>query len=159
MPNAIPVDVAEAVTTMLTTALASQEIVPERSYADWELELTDSNVLHVDVVAVTTEMKTELAARGSLRYLIPIDIGVRQRFGTDKQNDDTGRIPNSELDPLVLLTQQIFELFMPERLTDFEAGVWISTNILAMPIKAHLHQHRQFTAVVRIVFRVEKKLA
>ena len=99
MSNAVVVDVADAVKAMLVAATLSQTIAPERSYADWELSLEDSDVLHVDVVPVTTGQQVDLNTRGTRRYTVPIDIAIRKRFSTTKQNDDTGRISNEQLAP------------------------------------------------------------
>jgi hypothetical protein len=157
--TAISVAVAQGMLTMLQTAKLSQDIAPERSYADWDLALEDADNLHVDVVAVTTEQKSELAVRGpSIQYIIPVDIAIRQRFGSDKQNPDTGRIEVASVDALCQLTEEIHELFMPNRLTDFSDGVWQETKILACPVLKHLKELRQFTGIVRVSFAVVKKL-
>lgn len=161
MPEAVSVSVAKGVLAMLAAATLSKTISPERSYADWEmlLELAEEDGLRVDVVAVTTEQKTDLSSRGSSQFLIPIDIAVRRKFGVDRQDDDTGRIEIAEIDALCLLVQEIHELFTPLRLVDFTAGVWQENRILVCPIKEHLRLNRQFTGIVRVTFRVDKDVA
>lgn len=156
--SAISVDVAEAVKDMLDAGTFSQEIAPERSYADWELELEDADTLHVDVAVVSTELKVELASRGSYAYIVPVDVCVRKRFTADVQNDDTGRIPNEQIDSLVLLVQEIHELFSPNRLTTFSGGVWQETKLMANPVREHLHKMRQFTGYLRVTFRADKAI-
>jgi hypothetical protein len=162
---AVAVSVADAVVKQIESATLSQQVTPRRSYADWELDLSKSDLLehreadklHVDVVAQMTEQRVELAARGGrLKYIIPVDIGVRRKFGADKQNDDTGRIDIAEVDALMLLVQELYELFMPQRLTEFPFAVWDGENggtrILAAPVRDHLRKMRQFTGLIRVVF-------
>jgi hypothetical protein len=160
---AVTVTVAEAVKDMITAATFSQtELVEcltvERSYADWSLELKKATGLKVDVVAVISEQKVELANRESYAYEIPVDIAIRQRFSDEKWQDENGRAAVAEVDALMLFTQEVFELFMPERLTGFDSAVWNSTQILVAPHTDHLRKHKQFTSVVRLVFGVNRSM-
>lgn len=152
---AIPVSVAEAVVAMLAAASLTPTFTPERSYADWELKLEEAGSLLVDVVAVSTEQKASLETRGSNHHLIPIDIAVRKKFAASDQDEDTGRITIATVDELVLLVQTIFELFMPQRLTDFPAAVWQDTRILVNPDRMQLREWKQFCGIVRVTFRVD----
>jgi hypothetical protein len=157
MPDAISVAVAKEVTAMLAAADLSQDFEPERSYADWQLELKSAGTLRVDVVAVTTKQEVELAARGGAKfYTIPVDIAVRQKFGQAAQDEDTGRIEIATVDELVYLVQEIHELFLPNRLENFQAGVWQETKLIANPLHHHLQKLRQFTGIVRVTFKAEK---
>lgn len=159
MSDSVVVAVAKAVVLQLQAGSYSQAIAPERSYADWDLALEDSNTLHVDVAAVISEQKVDLDTRGGkLQYTVPVDICVRQRFGNDSQDDDTGRIDLVELDGLMLLTQEIFETFIPQRLTTFDEGVWQETKIIASPVIKNLRELHQFTGIVRVTSRVARQV-
>ena len=83
MPDAIAVEVAKAVTAQIAAATLSQKFTPERSYAEWDVELKDEDRLHVDVVAVTTEQTADLSSQSTVKYLVPVDIGVRR--SSDRQ--------------------------------------------------------------------------
>lgn len=160
MPDAVAVSVAKAVTAMLADASLSQEITPERSYADWaqpleKEQVSDTDRLYVDVVQQATGLQAELDDRGSNEYTTFIDIAIRKRFGPSKQSSVDGRVLVAEVDAMMLLVQEVYELFMPERLTDFEDAVWDpeqGTRILVAPLKKHLYEHKQFTGIVRIGF-------
>ena len=160
--SAVVVSIAEAVKKQLAAAKLSKEIVPECSYADWEKPLEeqeiDPNVLLVDVVANTVEQKTERITKNKLKYLVPIDIGVRQRFAQDKQHQDTGRILKSEIDALVLLVEDIHEEFFGARMEQFSAASWKATDILVNPITEHLHRMHQFTGIIRVTFEAVKTI-
>jgi hypothetical protein len=156
---AVVVEVAQAVQAMITAATLSQtEYTLERSYADWELELKKATPLRVDLVTVINKQRIELDTRNSYSYTIPVDIAVRQRFTDDKWQDDNGRAVVSEVDALMLFTQEIYELFMPNRLTTYTDAVWNSTEILVAPHTEHLRQNKQFTAVIRLVFGVNRTM-
>jgi hypothetical protein len=159
MSDAAPVTVAKAVTAELAAASLSQEFEPERSYADWDLPLEDSDRLHVDVVIVTTEQKSKLDTRSGLNYLVPIDIAIRKRFSQGQQDDDTGRVNIDDIDALMLLTDEIHRLFIPRRLTTFAEAVWQETKILVAPERKHLRELRQFTGIVRVTFDASGNLA
>lgn len=158
MNDAVSVQIAKQVTTYLDSIPFVLEIFPERSYADWELELKDSDTLHVDVVAVTTDQKFEMASRGMSRFEIPVDIAIRKRFGTADQHEDTGRIDLDKIDELVLLTQQIYESMTQQRLPDELCSVWRETKILVAPDVEALRTKRQFTGVVRVTFEAHKPI-
>lgn len=158
---AVVVEVASAVKAMIATAqstLSQTEFTLERSYADWELELKNASELRVDVAAVINKQRVELGTRGSWDYVIPVDIAVRKRFKDSEWQDENGRAEVASVDALMLLTQNLFELFMPQRLTGFTDGVWESTEILVAPVTEHLRKHKQFTSVVRVVFGVNRDM-
>jgi len=157
MSNAVSVEVAQAVTDQLAAATLSQTINPERNDADWELAMEEASDLHVDVVAVTTDQKIELSSRSTVCFTVPVDIAVRRRFGNDKQ-DAKGRVNIAEVDALKLLVQEIFLLFIPQRLTEFPAGAWEETKISVCPLVKHLKDNKQFTGIVRVTFRVDQTI-
>ncbi len=159
MADAIAVSVANAVVSYLAAAGTTTSIDPERSYADWELALEDAETLHVDVALVTSELGIGLSARGMERFVVPVDVAIRKRFGTDKQDDDTGRIDLANIDELMLLTQEVFEAFLPHRLTTFTDAVWESTKVLVAADRDMLRTARQFTSVIRVTFVVNKAIA
>src|ERR1043166_2878601 len=139
--TAVSVAITKAVADQIgSLKYADSAIAAERSYVDWELELSDSGTLHIDVAAVTTEQRTELLARpAKVKFIVPVDIGVRYRFPEDQQ-DANGRINLDAIDGLVQLVEQIHEAFLPNRLDGFNAGVWIETKILVCPLLKHLRE-------------------
>jgi hypothetical protein len=156
MPDAVSVEIAKDLTTYLAGQSFSISIDPERSYADWDLELKDSDTLHVDVVAVTTEQKHELAARGKARFEVPVDIAIRKRFGTTSQVESTGRINLDEVDELVYLTEEVYDSLIQQRLPTDLASVWLETKIVVSPDRESLRERRQFMSIVRVTFERHK---
>lgn len=171
---AIATQIAEQVKSRIDSArmgeLTTNVFELQRSYAEWDLELTnmdrvelrEEEKLFVDVVAHTTEQEIEVAARGGkARFTVPIDIAIRRKFGTDKQDQETGRIKVDVIDGLVLLTQEIYLLFLQQRLSaqSFPYSVWDGekggVRIVACPITEHLRNLRQFTSIVRVFLRAD----
>lgn len=162
MPDAIPVQVAESVVRMIETGRTrtveplSQEFEIERSYAEWELALEDNEHIRIDVAVVSTRIEIELGARGGLLlYTVPVDVAIRKKFQPQDQCDVTGRVLASSVDPLVLLTQEVFTLFTTLRFSSNEQRiVWKEDpKLLACPIHKHLRELRQFTSLMRLVFQ------
>lgn len=161
--EAVEVSVAKAVISQLAAARLSQPIDPVRSYADWvqPLEVDDTqkeDQLYVDVVPVATAQEVESSSRNTVAYTVPIDIAVRRKFGPKWQDTETGRVAVREVDTLLYLVQEIHELFTLTRMTDFEAGAWQETRRIVAPLKQHLRDLRQFTGIVRVTFRVDRKV-
>lgn len=162
--EAVEVSVAKGVVAQLAAANLSRPITPVRSWADWIAPLETDNtckedVLYVDVVPVATAQEVEASSRATLAYTVPIDIAVRRKFGPDWQDQETLRINVREVDAMMFLVQEIHELFTLARMQDFEAGTWLETKRLVAPHKPHLRDLRQFTGIVRVTFRVDRKLA
>ena len=151
MADAVAVDIAKQVTSMLASAVLSQAFVPERNYADFDLELTDEAV-HVDVVAVTTKQTLDLASRGQITREVPIDVALRKRFPQSSQDVSSGRVQVAEIDAMMLLAEEIASLLVPQRLGGAVNAVWQSTELLAMPVVKHIRELRQFTAIIRTTF-------
>lgn len=157
MSDAVVVAIAKGVTAELAGATLSQSFVPVRSYGDWAKPLEDalpeSGTLTVDVVPSKTGVEVALQNNNELRYLVPVDIAIRRRFGKDKHVD--GRVAIEEIDALMLLVQEVHELFTPNQLNEPEAASWRSTKVVVAPHPVHLRDHRQFTGIVRVTYRME----
>jgi len=155
--DAVSVAIAKAVVADLAAAVEAgnfaQTFEPQRNYGDWELELKQAGCLQVEVVPVSTEQKIEPAARNrQLEFNVPIDVVIRQKFGQDNQDDDTGRLTLEAVDELVKLTQDLHTHFTQRRLTDLEWASYESPQLLVCPLKRHLKECHQFTSVLRLPF-------
>lgn len=175
LTEAVVVTVAKAVEKQITDAQTAAKFTPnaftiERSYIDWDmshqnsgsLELPEDARRRVDVVGHMTEQRVILASRGDVQLIVPVDIALREKFGTDQQDLATGRVKLEHIDANMLLLQQLYLMFMPQRLTEFPFSVWDGENggtqILAGPSRAHLREWIQFTGIIRVTFRVDIKL-
>jgi hypothetical protein len=150
MPDAIAVDIAKQLTTLLTATLAPYSVVPERSYADFDLELDDDEI-HVDVVVVSTKQTVELGSRGKNRYEVPIDVALRKKFGESDKDPTTGRTIIDKIDEMMLLAQTLSEALIPEELGGL-GSLWQSSELISLPLLKHIRELRQFTSIVRVTF-------
>lgn len=163
---AVAVNVAEAVKNMIAAAqgdLSTTDFTLERSYADWRNDLlevdADGNELRVDVVTAINEQKIVLDTQENYEYEIAVDVAVRKRLGEEEQSEEAGKEGRpllASVDALMLLTQDMLELFIPNRLTNLTDAVWQRTTILVAPHREHLTQNKQFTSVVRSIFAVDR---
>jgi hypothetical protein len=158
---AVLIEVADGVTAELLTALNADTFsevtfVPERSYADWDEDLSDLDCLHVDVVPVAYE-DTSLDARESVGYVCSVDVVIRKKFSQKYRTQD-GKIDKSEVDSLVLLVEEIHEYLCKIRLTDYTEAVWRETVIRSAYSREHLRMMSMFFGVVRVSFDVSERL-
>lgn len=162
--------VADRIQAAVDASALSQEFSPRRNYGDWDIDLAkmdlpgdaEENKLYVDVVTHTTEQQLSIRTRDKVAFIVPVDIGVRRKFGHDKREEDTGRVRVEEVDKLVNLVGELALLFIQQRLSDFPAAVWDTeaggTQIPVNPNKEHLRELFQFTGVVRVYFKVHHSL-
>ena len=153
MPTARAVAIANAVVAQINAA--NLGITAQRSYADWDLELADESGPRCDVIANSVEQKDELATRGNVKFTVPIDIAIRQKFDATKIDIPSGRVTLQVVDDLILLTETIAMLFAGKSFFEATGGNWAYQEIalLANPIRQHLRQFHQFTSVMRLTFR------
>lgn len=170
--DAVQVAVRKAVAAKIADSNLNPDITLEESYADWDLklestdllEMRDIDKLRVDVVAQMAEQKQDAGSRpgGKARFIVPIDIAVRRKFGQDKLNG--GRIKIEETDALVFLVQQLCLLltFADLELDDYDGASWDQesggTSILTIPDPKRLRELHQFTSIIRVYFRVYVQL-
>ena len=164
---AIFADLGDAIATELAARFADSSfgaewvaVVPERSYADWSEELKGAaaETARVDVVPVNHDI-SELLSRGSVRYEIRCDIGIRKRFANADQ-ETTGRIKVDEIDKLVLLVEDVYEHLCKLGLSGMSSYScnWVETRIIQTFSRKMLRENRQFMGIMRTVYRIAKAI-
>lgn len=169
MTNAIRPLLADALTTVINAAVTAAELdtvgfTARRSYPDWPDDFADLKALAVDIVFVSSDgtggIPVELDSVGTIDTEPAVDIAIRKRFDHPSERDETGRLKNTVVDPLVRLVEQIHELFSGDRLTEITlaAGLtanWVSANVRTYCDYAKLRQGC-FLGVVRVRYDVSK---
>lgn len=140
------------------------DAVVDRNYGLWELDLKegqfeveDATRKHIDVVSHRTEVESELSSQFAMKFEVPIDFAVRQKLGQAEQDIATGRINVEDVDRLMGDVQRLQLLFVQQddkRLPGFPEVSWQSVKVVAAPHQ-HLRELRQFTGIVRVVFRAD----
>jgi len=168
--SAVPILLADALTTVINTAQAANQLgtlsfTAVRSYPDWDDDFKDLKALEVDVVPVTSAGDlVELDTERTINSDPAVDICVRKRFEPgDKETSGAkaGRLKKTSVDPLVRLVEQIHELLSEDRLFTAVAlsggchANWIEATVRTYCDYARLRQG-VFLGVVRIRYNVSK---
>jgi DNA-binding XRE family transcriptional regulator len=140
MASAVLIDVADAVVADLNAATLSQPVTAARLYLP-QFDLKEMTTLHVSVVPKAETIAA--ASRASTQHDYAIDVGVQKKLAAGD---------NAEIDPLMLLAQEIADYFRFRPLTG-RTERWVRTEVKAPYSPEHLDQLRQFTSVVTLVFR------
>lgn len=175
MTNAVPILLADAITTVINTAVGASQLetvgfTARRSYPDWDDDFKDLKDLAVDVVPVTSASGggalAELDSVGSLETEPAVDIAVRKRFppsDRDYPGAEKGRINNSAVDPLVRLVEQIQEHLAAQRETPLVLAAGISANWLDATVRTYCDYKKLregcFLGCVRVRYDVSKEVS
>lgn len=164
--GAVIVEVADAVVAAINANRSNLGITEtaERSYGDLNDPLEDLGTLKIDVVPWIMQPDTD--GEGLVDYPHNIDVMVRKRFDAQTQNTSTGKIAIAEIDALILLTEKIWEMFVPSHpnqtgmlttTSGYEAK-WEprSSRLLQLYVRQHLSKIRQFTGYLRLGYTVTK---
>jgi hypothetical protein len=165
--TAISILLADAVTTVINTAVGDGDFAPqsftaERSYPDWDDDFATLKTMAVDVVPVSTDGSgalAELDSASTLETEPAVDIAVRKRFEpADRESD--GRLKKSSVDPLVKLVEQLYEVFAAGRLESLSLAAGIHANWQEASVRTHCDYRKlregYFLGVVRVRWNVSK---
>lgn len=140
----------------------------DSNYGLWPTEKLSQPGCRIDVVPMRIA-KTELIARGLINYEHVVHVGLRRKF--DQQDrEQCGDLRKDLLDRMLLLEEQLIELFIPNpegATPEEQAGIlptlpdatWIGTDVLATYVYDHLKTNGQFFGYFAMTFRVRKKVA
>lgn len=142
------VTAAEALKDEINLAPWPKSFTAARSWGQWRDELPDLDVLHVDVLGVE-HYKTELQGRKQLKYVVSIDVAVRQRFTS---------VTNQAVDELVELLERLNEWSIGRRLSTFDEAVWESSDIMQSTSRKLLQTVKQYSGFARIKYAVPRSL-
>jgi len=137
-------DIAEAVKEDLNAGSFSQPFTAERHYQPL-FELKDMKTLKVSVVP--NGITVNPLGRGQNQYDVKIDVAVMKKFSKDDA---------AELDPLMLLVEEIADHFRLKRLAGYAGAMWIRTENVPVYAQEHMEQLRQFTSVLTFTFRMQR---
>ena len=141
-------DIADAVVTELNSAppgTFSQPLVAQRHYRP-EFDLATLKDVKVSVVPKAISISG--AARGINQHDVSIDVAVQKKVAAPDNI--------AELDGLMLLVEQIGELFRLRRLAAVPGAIWSGTENAPVYSPEHLESKQVFTSVLTLTFRVLK---
>ena len=139
MPQADIIDVADAIVTELNGHSFSQPFTSARGYLP-TFDLQEMGELKVTVVPKEDDGKLDTRTASTHDYAI--DIGVQKK---------PPAIDNTDLDPLMLLVQEIADHFLFGK--QAAGATLISPTVRVLYLQEHLQKLRQFTSVITLTFR------
>lgn len=139
--------VADAIAAALNAGTFSQEFTAQRLYQP-SFELADLDTLRVSVVPKSVTVTN--ASRAHAFLDCAVDIGVQKKLSADADNAD------SEIEALLVLAEEIADHLRQKRLDAMPEAAWVSLEHEPIFAPEHLDQHRQFTSVLTVTYRVRK---
>lgn len=141
-----PSTIAEAVLAEIngSASLITQPATIARAYRPM-FDLKELADLHVTVVARSIMM--EMATRSLTQSDIEIDVGVMKKLSDDLSGND-------EMDAMMELVRDIVAFFDRRALAAAPTALWVRTENDPIYLPEHIDQHRQFTSVITLTYRV-----
>jgi len=140
--SAVILEIVDAVAAALATATLSQSFVVERAYVPvHRRDDLDGLLLTVVPASIATTL-VDRTPRHEHEYRV--DIGIQQAV------DPT----NTNVDPLMLLAQEVMDLFRGRPLVGYEAAGCTGAANNPIYVPQHLDEERVFTSVVSLTFAV-----
>ncbi len=137
--------IADAVAAHINAGTFSQPITAERMYQP-AFTLEDLKDLRVSVVPRTTAISA--ASRDSSIFECVIDVGVQQKLPAGDEE--------IEIDRLLDLVEEIADHLRLRRLPDAPEAAWAGITHEPVVSSESLEQHRVFTSVLSVMYRVRR---
>ena len=138
--------IADAVASRLNAGTFSMPFTAARSFQP-SFGLAELESLRVSVVPRASAITS--ASRKQSQYDCSIDIGIQQRLQPSEPSHEQGQI-----DALLDLVEEIVDHLRFERLADFPDAAWAGIEHEPLVATEHLDQHRQFTSILTVNYRV-----
>lgn len=140
MPATI-LTVADAVRDAINAATLSFGFVAERLY----LPIRDAKHLrNLKVSIVPAEITATMLSRRDDDFDYVIDVGIQRKVSND-----------TEIDELMGFAEEVVDLFRGQRL-DSTGALCVTAENAPIYSPDHLDEHRVFTSVVRLTFRLNR---
>jgi hypothetical protein len=99
------------------------------------------------VTVIPKSLAISAATRADGFYDCAVDIGVQRKVNADD---------SAELDALMSLVEELGDHLRGKKLDGFTAAVWLALENEPVFAPEHLEQHRQFTSVLTVTYRVRR---
>lgn len=138
-------DIVEAVTQELNSAPEGTFSMAFTAVRHYRPQFDLAQLRDLRVSAVPKSIAITSAGRSLNQHEIAVDVAVQKKVDPAEQ---------AELDGLMLLVEQIADFFRLRRLSAFPEALWVKTENQPIYAPEHLEQHRVFTSVLTLTFRV-----
>jgi hypothetical protein len=140
------VAIADSVVASLNAGTFSMSFTAERHFQP-SFGLADLEELRVSVVPRAAAITS--ASRKQSQYDCSIDIGIQQRLQPSEPSHEQGQIA-----ALLDFVEELVDHLRFARLTDFPDAAWAGIEHEPVVSTEHLDQHRQFTSILTVNYRV-----
>jgi len=144
MADSTLIVLADAIVASLNGATFSMTFQAERGYRP-VVELPALQAVKVTVIPKSLAISAATRADGF--YDCAIDIGVQRKVDVDDP---------ASLDELMKLVEEIGDHLRYHRLEGFTVAAWLALENEPVFAPEHLDQHRQFTSVLTVTYRVRR---
>lgn len=144
MADSTIVALADAIVAKLQDGTFSRPFEVQRGYRP-VVELP--TLAAVKVTVIPKSLAISAATRADGFYDCAIDIGVQQKVDVDDP---------AALDALMKLVEEIGDHLRYHKLDGFALAAWLSLENEPVFAPEHLEQHRQFTSVLTVTYRVRR---
>jgi hypothetical protein len=139
--------IADAMVALLNIATLSQPFTAKRYYLP-EFDLKEMDTLHVSVVPA--ELDEEIADRSRDRSEYKIHVAVQKRVAKQVAPG----IDADAMDALMLLVEEIDDLFRHKVLAGYEQAHWMKTENKPIYDPKQLKENGLFVSLLQFTFRV-----
>jgi hypothetical protein len=156
MPASTMAAIADAVLGVVRGLDLGIEYTAERSYGDWEDELSDREAALVEVTT-PREPTLDLDTRGSMAYTLDVVVTLRKRIVAEDRDGQTGRISVETLDPYTAAVETIAEAMVPDVFANVDAS-WLQVASVMLYDPQLLRQTGLFMGQVIVRFEARKSI-
>jgi hypothetical protein len=156
MPASTMAAIADAVLGVVRGLDLGIEYAAERSYGDWEDELSDREAALVEVTT-PREPTLDLDTRGSMAYTLDVAVTLRKRIVAEDRDGQTGRISVETLDPYTAAVETIAEAMVPDVFANVDAS-WLQVASVMLYDPQLLRQTGLFMGQVIVRFEARKSI-
>jgi hypothetical protein len=142
------VAIADAVVDRLNAGSFSIPVTAVRHHQP-TFDLADLETLRVSVVP--RSLTVTGASRRQSQFDALIDIGVQKRLAPAPSSAGD---EDAEIDALLDLVEELADNLRFERLPTVPEAVWVGVAQEPVVAAEHLEQHRQFTSILTVTYRV-----
>lgn len=144
MADSILIALADAIVASLSAGTFSVPFQAERGYRP-VVELPDLETVKVTVIPKSLTITA--ASRVDSFYDCAVDIGVQRKVNVDEP---------AELDALMKLVEEIGDHLRGRRLEGAPDAAWLTLENDPVFAPEHLTEHRQFTSLLTVTYRVRR---
>lgn len=136
------ITIADAVVAAINAGTYTQPVQAVRLHQP-SFTLDELKDLHLSVVPRSVQVSA--ASRDTSMYDVAVDVGVQKKVASDQEIDD-----------LLGLVEQIGDHLRLMRLPNAPEAAWVSLAHEPIVAAEHLDQHRQFTSIITVVYRLRR---